>query len=68
MKNKDSKQVETKVLSIEDVMALLPTEKEAEQYANGYFGYESGTDEQERAFVSGVDWILCEIKRKLQGN
>lgn len=59
---------EGKELSIADFMAMLPTEKEAEQYANGNFGYERGADEQERAFVSGVDWVLCEIKRKLQGN
>ena len=57
-----------KALHIADVIAMLPTEKEAEQYANGNFGYERGSSEQESAFVSGVDWMRCEIERKLKSN
>lgn len=61
-------------LSIADVIAMLPTDKEAANYANGYFGFPEDYIESriisasENAFVSGCDWMLNEIKKKLKGN
>lgn len=68
LKNIDTFDEHTKKFSLSDVMDMLPTEKEAEQYANGNFGYERGSDEKERAFVSGTDWMRWEVERKLKGD
>lgn len=43
---------------------LYPTEKEAEDYARGYFGYEKYSSYQENAFVSGVEWAKEYIENK----
>mgnify|MGYP003620396182 CR=1 FL=1 len=74
MENTGLFDAEGKALSIADVMAMLPTEKEAERYANGYFGYPDDYEDSrvisasEQAFVSGCDWMRSEIERKLKGN
>jgi hypothetical protein len=74
MKNTGLFNAEGKALSIADVMAMLPTEKEAEQYANVNFGYSEDYEESrvisasEQAFVSGCDWMRSEVERKLRGN
>ena len=39
IKNKKVKKASDKKINISDVLAMLPTDKEAEQYANGNFGY-----------------------------
>ncbi len=51
-----------------EVMALLPTEKDADEYANGAFGYERDSYDREQAFLSGVDWMRCKIAEKLTDN
>ena len=74
MENTGLFNAEGKALSIADVMAMLPTDKEAEKYANGYFGYPDDYEDSrvisasEQAFVSGCDWMRNEIERKLKGN
>ena len=74
MENTGLFDAEGKALSIADVMAMLPTDKEAEKYANGYFGYPYDYEDSrvisasEQAFVSGCDWMRNEIERKLKGN
>jgi hypothetical protein len=68
LKNIETFDEHTKKFSLSDVMAMLPTEKESEQYANGNFGYDELSSWQESAFVSGCDWMRIEIERKLKGN
>ena len=58
----------TKALNKALVMSMLPTDKDAEHYANGAFGFESDSYDKERAFMSGVDWMRNELSRKLEGN
>lgn len=47
------------------VTNILPSEKEANDYVRGSFGFERDSFDKESAFISGVDWTLDEIKRKL---
>lgn len=74
LKNIETFDEHTKKFSLSDVMAMLPTEKEAERYANGSFGYPDDYEDSrvisasEQAFVSGCDWMRSEIDRKLKGN
>jgi hypothetical protein len=74
---KNLKNIETfdehkKRFSLSDVMAMLPTSKEAENYVNGYFGFPEDYDESmitsasEEGFVSGCDWMRSEIEQKLK--
>ena len=55
-------------------MSMLPSDKDAEKYANGYFGYPEDYEDSrvisasEQAFVSGCDWMRNEIERRLKGN
>lgn len=58
--------VEKNKISKDDVMSMLPTEKETEAYSNCNFGYDSGSYEQERAFESGVEWAKEQMKNKLE--
>lgn len=74
LKNIETFDGHTKKFSLSDVMAMLPTEKEAEKYANGNFGYPEDYEDSrvisasEQAFVSGCDWMRSEIERKLNDN
>lgn len=74
LKNIETFDEHIKKFSLSDVMAMLPTEKEAERYANGSFGYPDDYEDSrvisasEQAFVSGCDWMRSEIDRKLKGN
>jgi hypothetical protein len=74
LKNIETFDEHKKRFSVNDVMAMLPTSKEAENYANGNFGYPEDHDDDirisasEEAFVSGCDWMRSEIERKLKGN
>ena len=54
-----------KLYSVADIMAMLPTEQEAEKYARGSFGYDDHSSYQESAFRQGVDWSRWEIEQKL---
>ncbi len=54
-----------KALKPEDLISLLPTEKQAEEYVLGYFGYEADSDQREKDFVSGVTWVLDKLKQDL---
>ena len=55
-------------LKPEDLTSLLPTEKQAEEYVLGYFGYDAGSDQREKDFVSGVTWVLDKLKQDLITN
>ena len=74
LKNIDTFDEHSKKFSLSDVMSMLPTDKEAEKYANGYFGYPDDYEDSrvisasEQAFVSGCEWMRSEIERKLKGN
>lgn len=56
-----------KKFSFSDIMKMLPTEKECEEFSRRNFGFEMFSDLQEQAFVSGTDWIRWEIERKMKG-
>jgi hypothetical protein len=49
---------------VPDLASLLPTEKEAEDYAKGNFGYDEHSIYEESAFTSGTDWFRNEIEVK----
>lgn len=55
-----------KKFSIDDIMQVLPTEKEVEEQANGSFGYDEYSCYQERAFVSGTEWMRHEFLEKIK--
>lgn len=47
------------------IMRLLPTEKEAQSYVNGSFGYGSDSLDRERSFISGAEWVRDTVIMKL---
>lgn len=44
---------------------LIPAKKDAQNYANGAFGFDEGADDKEQAFLSGYDWTIDWIKSKI---
>jgi len=74
LKNIDTFDEHTKRFSLSDVMSMLPSDKDAEKYANGSFGYPEDYEESrvisasEEGFISGCNWTRNEIERKLRGN
>jgi hypothetical protein len=58
--------VNDKRFSYSDIMNFLPKDTEAETYANGYFGYEEPSSHEEKAFVSGVEWVREQMAERLK--
>jgi hypothetical protein len=63
-----------KSFTLQQIIDILPTEKEGEKYISGSTGYPEDTeeatriDEYERGFVSGVEWLRYELIKKLKEN
>ncbi len=53
---------------LDNIIAMLPTDKDIEKYANGNFGYDRYSSEKEQAFVSGADWLKDELTYKLKNS
>jgi hypothetical protein len=53
--------------TISQIMVILPSEQEAEEYAIGAFGYDPASCGKEAAFISGTDWMRIQIENKLKG-
>lgn len=72
MENETPKQVETKVLiSLTDVMAMLPTKEEIENEANSYDNCMASMAEavwMPQGFKEGVEWTIKRLKEKLNSN
>ena len=51
--------------------SIIPTEKDAEKYANGYYGFPEGQEDyisisaSESGFVDGCDWTRNQIENKI---
>jgi hypothetical protein len=71
LKNIESFDQHTKKYSLSDIMSMLPTNKEAEAYVNGSYGYSENDEDwkvisaSEEAFVSGCDWVRNIVLSKL---
>ena len=63
-KKKITTKPKAKALNKALVINMLPTDDDAEKYANGAFGFDSDSYEKERAFISGVDCVKNEIIKK----
>lgn len=69
--DKNLNNVETEVLSIADVMAMLPTKEEIENEANTYDNAMSSMAEaawMPQGFKEGVKWTIKRLKEKLNRN
>lgn len=51
---------------VDGIDNILPTEKEAQKYCNGAFGFDSNSSDKEHGFISGYDWTINLIKHRLQ--
>lgn len=62
MENEDIKNL------IRDILNMIPTDKEAQEYVKGAYGYEydEHASYQENAFVNGCDWMRDRLKEKLE--